>query len=493
MRDLGFITSPEFLANISKPVKVYKYASSQAYGDAPYFTEYVRRQLEERFGQDLYTEGLTIYTTLDSRAQAVAERAVREHLPVIQEAVRDYHVNEGKLRALLDEGFIRKHKYETLARDSVFVDSLINAKAAAQVALVSLDPGTGHILAWIGGRDFGESKFDRVYQGNGRQPGSAFKPFVYTVAIDNGWKTTDEELNQPVVVNMPDGSRWNPQNYDHSVGGATTFRVALQRSLNLVTVRVLQGKIQNPQLVVDYAHKMGIKTELQPVDALALGASDVKPIDLTSAFGVFANGGILVDPISILRVEDKHGNILWQHQPNRQEVLRKETAYIMTSMLQSVLATEDSVTGTGVGARWRYNFLRPAGGKTGTTNDYSDAWFVGFTPQIVTGVWIGIDDYTISLGNGQTGSRAAMPIWAPYMKAVHDTLALPILDFEMPIGVVRREVCMVTKDLANDVCPRIKEEVFFEGNSPTEHCRVHVGLTNGLRERESQGRKRVRF
>ncbi|NIR50368.1 hypothetical protein GWO43_17810, partial [candidate division KSB1 bacterium] len=372
-----------------------------------------------------------------------------------------------------------------ILRDSTLVDSLIRTKAPLQVALVSIDPRNGHILAWIGGRDFEESKFNRVVQAR-RQPGSAFKPFVYTVAIDNGYPPTHEVLNMPVVTELPSGERWSPQNYDPTeIGGPTTFREGLRRSLNLVTVRVLQEVIRKPSLVVDYAGKMGIKSPLQPVDALALGASDVTPLEITSAFGVFANSGVHVEPVAILRIEDKNGNLIEKNIPRSHEALRKETAYIMRDMLGTVINS-----GTGGRARWKYNFTRPAGGKTGTTNDHSDAWFIGFTPQIVSGVWVGFDDYTISLGRGHDGARTALPIWAPYMKSVHDTLNLPVLDFQMPAGVVRVEICDDTKKLANDVCPNIVEEVFFRQYAPTSNCDKHVGLTRQSRKRKD---KRIRF
>ncbi|MFQ6113559.1 MAG: penicillin-binding protein 1A [bacterium] len=488
MRELDFITEDEYNEYLKKPISVLKYTTSTAYGIAPYFTEYVRQILQEKYGYNLYTDGLSIFTTLDTRAQACAEEAVEDHLRNLQKTVNGYYFKDNKrIKELLDPDFLRNHDVKKLLQDSTFVDSLLNTRVAVQTALVSIDPRNGHILAFIGGRDFAESKFNRVVQAR-RQPGSAFKPFVYTAAIDNGYPTTYEVLNQPVVVYLENGDRWSPQNYDLSVGGPTTFREGLRRSLNLVTVRVLQEVIQKPSRVVEYARKMGIKSPLQPVDAIALGASDVTPMEITSAFGVFANGGVLVEPVAILRVEDKNGNVLEQNIPRSQEALRKETAYIMTDLLKTVIDK-----GTGGSARWKWQFYRPAGGKTGTTNDFSDAWFIGFTPQIVTGVWVGLDDYSLTLGKGQDGARTALPIWAKYMKAVHDTLALPELDFPMPEGVVRVEVCADTKKLANDVCPTILDEVFESRLAPTEHCDMHVSLTRRERLKRLRDKERVRF
>lgn len=480
MHEVGYLSDDEYKEFAQRPIEVSDESSS--HGLAPYFTEYIRQSMQDKYGYDLYTDGLSIYTTLDTRAQYLAEKSVKDHIGELQKTVNDYYRRKRKVRELVDEEFRQTHDMRALLKDSTFVDSVLSERVKAQVALVSIDPRNGHILAFIGGRDFSESKFNRAVQAR-RQPGSTFKPFVYTVAIDNGYSTTQEELNQPVVVMEPNGERWSPRNYDGSVGGPTTFREALRRSLNLVTVRVLQRFIRKPSLVVDYAHRMGIKSELQPVQAIALGASDVTPLELTSAYGTFANGGVHVEPIAILRVEDKNGNILEQHIPDSQEALRKETSYIMTDLLQTVMNK-----GTGGSARWKYHFYRPAGGKTGTTNDNSDAWFVGFTPQMVTGVWVGIDDFRLTLGEGQTGSRAALPIWAPYMKAVHDSLNLPELNFEMPEGVVRVEICEDSKLLARDDCPcSVMEEVFFKELAPTEYCSGNVDVT-----RRDQGKRRGR-
>lgn len=485
MRENGVITEEEYKEYSAKPIEVSKYELADDEGLAPYFTEYIRQQLQNKYGYDLYTEGLNIYTTLDSRAQACANRSVKEHLKDLQDNIEKQFYKVKSFRQQILAKLASDVDVKSLLQDSTAVDSILNKYAVVQVALVSIDPRNGHILAWVGGRDFEESKFNRVYQAR-RQPGSAFKPFVYTVAIDNGYPTTHEELNQPVVTFTETGERWSPQNYDHSIGGPTTIREALRRSLNLVTIRILQNVIQKPSLVVDYAKKMGIESPLQPYDAIALGASDVTPLELTSAYGVFANGGVRVEPITVLRVEDKYGNVLEENIPRSQEVLRKQTAYIMTDLLKTVIDK-----GTGGRARWMYHFTRPAGGKTGTTDDYSDAWFVGFTPQIVTGVWTGLDDYTLSLGRGQDGAKTALPIWAPYMKCASDTMGLPRLDWPMPEGVVRLEICDDTKKLANDVCPNIVSEVFETEFAPTEHCDKHVSFTSTDRAKERK--EKIRF
>ena len=484
MRELGYVPDDVYRETLKAPVEIVKKKSSEAYGLAPYFTEYVRQIMQRKYGYDLYTEGLSIYTTLDSRAQIAAERAVQNQLKVLQDDIRKEYSKKRHFTQVMDPAYLEGKDVDRILQDSTLVDSLILARLPVQVALVSIDPRDGHILAFIGGRDFKRYKYNRAVQAH-RQPGSAFKPFVYTVAIDNGFPTTYEVLNQPVVTELANGDRWSPQNYDLSVGGPTTFREGLRRSLNLVTVRILQSVIRKPSLVVDYAKKMGIKSPLAAVDAIALGSSDVTPLEITAAYGVFANGGVRVEPMSILRVEDKNGSILEQNIPRREEVLRKETAYIMTDLLRTVVDR-----GTGAGARSRFKFYRPAGGKTGTTNDWGDAWFIGFTPQIVTGVWVGLDNH-VSLGRGQAGSKAALPIWAPYMKTAHDTLGLPVLDFPMPDGIVRVEVCGDTKKIANDFCPTILDEVYVKNLVPKTHCDEHVTLTPSRSKRDR--RRKVRL
>ncbi|MFQ5636556.1 MAG: penicillin-binding protein 1A [bacterium] len=486
MLKLNYITEDEYAGLVQTSIEVIPYKSGRRKDIAPYFTEYIRQILYKEYGYNLFTDGLSIYTTLDTRAQFFAEAAIQNHLPKVQQKMTQVYSKKKKFVELLQmraPEFLKENNVTEVLQDSTLVDSLIKKYAPVQTALISLDPRNGHILAWVGGRDFNESKFNRVVQAR-RQPGSGFKPFVYTVAIDNGYPPSYEVLNQPVVTEMPDGTRWSPRNYNpDDFGGPTTFREGLRRSLNLVTVRVLQEVIRNPRFVVEYAQKMGIKSPLVAVDALALGASDVTPLELTSAYGVFANGGIHVEPVAIMRVEDKNGNILKRNIPRRREALRKETAYIMTNLLGTVINR-----GTGASSRWKYHFTRPAGGKTGTTNDYGDAWFTGFTRQIATGVWVGNDDH-VSLGRGSDGAKTALPIWAPYMKAVHDTLGLQELDFNMPDGVVKVEICGDTKDLATSMCPNIMEEVFFREYAPTSNCKTHLGQT---REKRRKSKKRIR-
>jgi penicillin-binding protein 1A len=362
--------------------------------------------------------------------------------------------------------------------DSALFHGILSKKRPVQAALVTLETNTGYIRAMVGGRDFEENKFNRAVQAQ-RQPGSAFKPFVYTAVIDNGYPPTYEVINQPVVVKLEDGTEWRPHNYDESIGGFVTLREALSRSLNLPTVRLVQQDTK-PAVVVEYTHRMGITTNIPPYDAIALGAGEVIPIEITAAFASFGNQGVRMEPIAILRVEDKDGNVLEENRPSGKEVLSKETAYIMTDMLRSVL---DYGRGTGAAARSRYGFYRPAAGKTGTTNDYRDAWFLGFTPQLATGVWVGFDRQDMAFEKGETGAAVALPIWAPYMKAVHDSLGLTEVDFPIPEGIVRVQICTTTKKLANDECPSVAYEVFKAGFEPTTHCGAHRGRESSKRRR----------
>lgn len=467
MMECGYLTQAQYDSLKNLPLKVVDHPDEEDATIAPYFCEYVRQMLEKKYGVGVVTDGLSVYTTLDTRVQACAEKAVQARLPELEK-----QIHRRLLRSHLFQNWLKgiapkdESEFQNLPPDSVLKDSLLAAKATLQVAMVALDPSNGHILAMIGGRDFRDSKLNRVVQSK-RQPGSAFKPIVYTAAIDNGYPPCLELLNQPVVVPMVDGTVWRPKNYYEDMGGPTTLRDALKKSLNLVSIRLVQ-EIIPPEKVVSYAKLFGFTTEMQPYYAIALGVFDVIPLELTSAFSAFANHGVRVEPVAILRVEDKNGNILEEAVPKSHEVMSEATAYIMTSMLRDVVDH-----GTGYEARRTYGFRRPAAGKTGTTNDFTDAWFIGFTPQICAGVWVGFDNPAISLGEKQSGAVVALPIWAPFMKAVHDSLQLPELDFPMPGDVAWVKICKESKKLATEFCPQTMYEVFRKDLAPTESCPVH--------------------
>ena len=322
----------------------------------------------------------------------------------------------------------------------------------------------------VGGRPDYHDQYNRAVQAK-RQPGSVFKPFVYTTALDNGYPVTEQLLNQPVVLNIQnmDGTwvKWKPQNYDGSTGGLTTFREGLRKSMNLISVRMVQQDIAPADQVKQTAKRMGINTDIRAVDAIALGTSEVFPIEMVSAYSALSNMGVYSKPFAITKIEDRYGNIIKEYYPDRKEVLSEETAYLMTSLMQTVMDR-----GTGGSARWKYKFNRPAAGKTGTTQGWSDAWFVGFTPQIAAGCWFGVDDFKVPLGPGQDGSKAALPAWARFMKAAHDTLGLPVEKFARPSGIENSEICSVTKKLPLPACP-VETEIFKSGTEPTQKCKVH--------------------
>ncbi|TKJ39048.1 hypothetical protein CEE37_11530 [candidate division LCP-89 bacterium B3_LCP] len=475
LRNSGYLTSAQYERVANAPLGVQIERKDDHRNVAPYYSEMVRIQLEElgeEIGFDYYKDGLTIYTTLDSRLQFCAEEAVKGHLDTLQAKFWHKFVSKD-VPKLIKEKYpdFSEEEITDLLADSTALDSIFADQCRIQVAFVVLDPASGRILSLIGGRNFDESKFNRAVQAI-RQPGSVFKAFVYSTAIDNGYPPTYQLLNQDVVVHMPDGSRWTPPNYDHSRGGMTTLRRGLKKSLNLVTVRLVQ-EIVHPRDVVRYARQMGITTRLDAVDAIALGSSGVLPIELTAAYGAYANRGVHCQPFAIVRIANREGDVLYEHTLKRRVALSEETAYIMTDMLRSVM-----VGGTGVSARYKYGFNRPSGGKTGTTNDYTDAWFVGFTPQLVAGVWVGLDDPAISLGEGQSGARAALPIWATFMKTAYDTLKWEVADFVIPTGIVKMEICADSNQKARDFCPNIIEEVFRIEDAPMEMCPVHTGFSH---------------
>ncbi|HHL73016.1 MAG TPA: PBP1A family penicillin-binding protein, partial [Bacteroidetes bacterium] len=486
MYQTGYITKEQYLAAKDSPLGVLKEKPQRRTGFAPYFIEYIRQDLTRKYGADLYKSGLKIYTTLDTRAQYFADKYIKKQIAVMQKRTnRRLQKDLKELEKVIKQPLLDKLEMslEDVARDTALVDSLLTKLIPVQAALVSIDPKTGYILAMVGGRDFTEYKYNRATQAK-RQPGSAFKPFLYTAVIDNGYSPTLELLNQPVVVFLEDGKRWSPHNYGETMGGLTTIRDGLRRSLNLISVRLIQ-EVTKPSVVVDYAHRLGISTDIPAVDAIALGSGSVIPMEITSAYGAFANQGVLMDPMAIIRVEDQYGNVLEENIPHGREVLRKSTAYIMTDLLRSVL--DGGAGSTGARARWMYKFYRPAAGKTGTTNEYTDAWFVGFTPQMATGVWFGFDNPAQTFGEGETGSSVALPVWAPFMKSAHDSLNLPVEDFVMPEDVVRVEICRDSKKLANTECPQIYEEVFQIDLAPSQYCDIH---SSAARKPERRRRRR---
>ena len=472
MRDQGYIGKGEHEENRARTLETVLEVPKR--GTAPYFTEYVRRVLEKQdtaLGINIYRDGLKIYTTLDSRLQAIAEDAVLKTVKDDQERLnKRLYKNREEFEDLAYLTIYEEDSIKMMLAGEGQLYKDLRDKLLVQSAFVALDPNTGGILAMVGGRPDYHDQYNRAVQAK-RQPGSVFKPFVYTTALDNGYPVTEQLLNQPVVLNIQnmDGTwvKWKPQNYDGSTGGLTTFREGLRKSMNLISVRMVQQDIAPADQVKQTAKRMGINTDIRAVDAIALGTSEVFPIEMVSAYSALSNMGVYSKPFAITKIEDRYGNIIKEYYPDRKEVLSEETAYLMTSLMQTVMDR-----GTGGSARWKYKFNRPAAGKTGTTQGWSDAWFVGFTPQIAAGCWFGVDDFKVPLGPGQDGSRAALPAWARFMKAAHDTLGLPVEKFAKPSGIEDSEICSVTKKLPLPACP-VETEIFKSGTEPTQKCKVH--------------------
>ena len=472
MRDQGYINHSEHAQY--RAMTLESINEDPTRGLAPYFTEHVRRLLEqedEALGINIYRDGLKIYTTLDSRLQSIAEKVILEAIHKSQEKLNNRIINNQEEFELLghltifDEDSV---KMMMLGEAQLFKD--LRSKLLVQTAFVAINPKTGGIIAMIGGRPDYHDQYNRAVQAR-RQPGSVFKPFVYTTALENGYTVTQQLLNQPVVLNVQntDGSwvKWKPQNYGGSTGGLTTLREGLRKSLNLISVRIVQQDYAPAEQVKRTAQRMGISTDIRAVDAIALGTSEVIPLELVAAYAAYANKGVYSKPIAITKIEDRYGNTIREYHSLQYEVLSEETAYLMTNLMQTVMDR-----GTGGSARWKYNFTRPAAGKTGTTQGWSDAWFVGFTPQIAAGVWFGVDDYQVSLGKGQDGSKAALPSWANFMRDSHIMLELPRVNFQKPDGILVSEICSVSKMRSRKACP-IEKEVYKVGTEPSQKCRIH--------------------
>lgn len=473
MREEGYVTLSKYAE--ARAQSLDKINDEPPAGVAPYFTEFVRRFLEredDRLGINIYRDGLKIYTTLDSRLQSIAEKTVLKSVQRNQAVLNNrLFENEEEFSRLAYFGIHPEDTVRMMMEDSIPLYKALRDKLLVQAALIALDPQTGHILAMVGGRPepHYHDQFNRAVQAR-RQPGSVFKPFVYTTAIDNGYPVTKQLLNQPVVLNVRnvtgEWEKWMPKNYDGSTGGLTTLREGLRRSLNLISVRLVQELVPAVE-VKKTAQRMGITTNIRAVDAISLGTSEVYPIEVVSAYGTFANKGVYSRPLGILRIEDRFGNIIEEYEPDQEEVLSEETAYLMTNLMQTVLDQ-----GTGGSARWKYHFYHPAAGKTGTTQGYSDAWFVGFTENIVAGVWFGVDDYSVSLGEKQSGTTAALPAWANFMREAHKNLGISWNDFKIPGGIIKFEICSVSKNRPVAVCP-VEMEVFKKGTEPTRYCKIH--------------------
>ncbi|HEU4829934.1 MAG TPA: PBP1A family penicillin-binding protein [Gemmatimonadales bacterium] len=426
-------------------------------GVAEYFVEYVRQILQARFGQDLYRLGYRVYTTLDLDMQLSAERALEAQLRAVEAMPQFRHAT------------YQEYLEEKAQSGGTGDDERANTPYL-QGLMVTLEAQTGAIRAMVGGRDFGDNKFNRVTQGE-RQPGSTFKPLVYSAALRLGYPLSQIVVDEPFALDVPGQDLWTPQNYDLTFSGPHTLRWHLYQSRNIPAIKL--GIEIGEESVISEARRFGITSRIIPVPSISIGAATVTPLEMIAAYTAFSNLGDRAVPNPIERVEDRDGNIVWEPRARLEPVMSREQAWLMVDVLRDVVRR-----GTAAGAVGsKINF--PAGGKTGTTNDYNDVWFVGFTPDLVTGVWMGFDRPTKIMNNAQ-GGRLAAPAWTGMMNEVYDRRPAPSA-WARPSALTVAEVDNTTGYLAAPVCPKEVHyiESFIPGTEPTEYCPIHTqGIFN---------------
>ena len=415
---------------------------------APYFAEYVRRLLDDRFGKRVYQEGFRVFTTLDLDLQSAAERALDRQLRAIENG---------------QYGVLPHRTYEQfMARPANAPADDASVSPYLQGAFVALDPRTGAVRALVGGRDFDDSKFDRATQAL-RQPGSTFKPIVYATAIQSGRPPSYLVDDAPLEFPQLDESKpWVPQNFDLKFLGPMTMRHGLYDSRNMIAIRV--GMEVGEHSVVDMAKRFGITSNVPPYPSIHIGSADVYPIEMIAAYAVFANLGWRVSPMPIVRVENAKGEVVWKPEPTMEQVLSREEAWLMVDMMKDVIRK-----GTAAGSVGQY-FHIPAGGKTGTTNDGGDVWFIGYTADLVAGVWMGLDKPQKIMSNAQ-GGRLAAPAWTAFMREVYERRPSPP-DWPRPSAITSRLIDEPTGLLHGSQCPAedAYTEYFLPGTEPTREC-----------------------
>jgi len=442
MVDTGALTREQAQRVADEPIHT-RQGKAEKSDFAGYFLEEVRQYLEKRYGADrVYHDGLRVYTGLDIALQHTAEDSLEAQMRRIER-----YKKFGVTRADYDSALARGENP--------------GPPKYLQSAVVAIDIQTGLIRALVGGRSFRESKFDRAVQAH-RQPGSAFKPFIYLSALENGYTPADLVLDAPVVLDLPNGDVWKPKNFTEKFSGEVTLRYSLDHSINISAIRLLMAL--GPQAAIDVAHRLGIKSPLQPVYSLALGVSEVTLMELTNAYATIAAGGMRGDPILVRKVVDRQGRVLEDNTVYREEAAEPRANYVLTSMLQSVINE-----GTGRRAR-RMGFTEPAAGKTGTTDECTDAWFVGFTPEIAVGVWSGFDRKK-TMGRAMTGARVSLPTWTDVMQTYYRNHSGT--NFKEPAGIVHRVICEDSGLLATRYCTRVRREVFVDGTEPRRNCDRH--------------------
>ena len=462
MTKYGFINTNEFDSLKAIPIKLKYQVEDHNYGLATYFREelkgemlqWCREHINNSTGlpYNLYTDGLRIFTSINSKMQRYAEEAMGEHLKVLQKKFNDHWKGqdpwEGHKEILTDamkhteryiamksnkatdkeieKAFNKKEKMTIFSWrgdiDTLLspMDSIRYFKKILQCGFMSMEPKTGLVRAWVGGTDYRYFKYDHVKEGR-RQVGSTFKPFLYTLAMQEGYSPCYKIPNVRVTFDLPSGEQWSPENSDAIYGGMLTLKEGLAESVNCISAYLM--KQFGAQAMIEIVRKMGITSPIIPVPAICLGTPDVSVFEMVGAYSSFANKGVWTQPIYMTRIEDKNGNVLQDFVPRKVEAISEETAYLMLKLMEGVVQF-----GTGARLRGEYKIPYAIAGKTGTTQNQSDGWFMGITPDLVSGCWVGCEDRivhfrTLELGQG---ARTAMPIWALYMKKVYGDNSLNI-------------------------------------------------------------------
>ena len=436
----NIINEEEYTNAINEPLVVNR-ISVNSNRESDYFIEYIRPFLERKYGTNqLFTGGLRIYTTIDWEMQEYSHRMLNQILSDF-DTTRRYN-----------------HRYSDVPANAVNITT-----DYLQGGVFAIDPHTGYVRVMIGGRNFRHSKFNRVMQAR-RQPGSSIKPFLFASALDNGFTASTIVTDEPLVFMRDDEVFWEPRNYTLDYRGHVRLREALQRSINIVSVKLIYDL--NPRTVAAFLNTMDFSTPIRPYLSLAVGALEVIPYELITAYTIFPGRGHIVEPIFITKVTDSRGRVLEQATINKKPILDPSTAYVMTDMLKSVV---DEGTATSIRNR---GFRMPTGGKTGTTDDYRDAWYIGFTKNMVMGVWMGFDDNR-TMGRAMTGAVAALPVWIPIMRQYESTLVEQDVniyeDFDMPSGVVRLPVSRRTGLLPSSIFELTVMESFKEFTEPRRY------------------------
>ena len=479
MKKYKFLTADQFDSLAALPIVINYQSEDHNLGSATYFREYLRIEMlkwcrdhtkADGTPFNLYSDGLRIYTTIDSRMQKYAEQSVAEHLSVLQQTFFShwkgkpnapfFELTTKEVDDLMMQSVKRSERYKSMKEQGVAdpdimrvfrekvpmtvyswkgdldtimspYDSIRYYKYFLQTGFMSMEPQTGFVRAWVGGINHSYFQYDHVREGR-RQVGSSFKPFVYTLAMQEGYSPCMKLPNNPVTFENVDGqgNSWTPKNAeDDDDGKMMTLQEALAKSVNRITAYLM--KQFGPQAVIDVARKLGITSPLEAVPSICLGTQDISVFEMVGAYSAFANKGVWTEPIYVTRIEDKKGNILQEFVPKKVDALSEETAYLMIKLLEGVV-----LHGTSASLRGRYKLKQPMAGKTGTTQNHSDGWYIGITPELVSGCWVGNEDRSAhfrSMEFGQ-GARMALPIWAFYMTKLYADKSIHISQgpFEKP-------------------------------------------------------------